>query len=101
MVQYIELRRENEGGATIAHYGGNGFPLEVLGLAPRDSVCLRFIDPYGETVFNQLQIPVLIEELAELRSRSASAELRNRLNAVVAFLSASRELHTYVRFSGD
>jgi hypothetical protein len=27
------------------------------------TICLQFIDPYGETTFNSLQIPILIKEL--------------------------------------
>jgi hypothetical protein len=26
-------------------------------------VSLRFIDPYGDTLFNRLQVPVVLEEL--------------------------------------
>jgi hypothetical protein len=33
-----------------------------------DTACLRFIDPYGETLFNTLQMPVLLEELESLTS---------------------------------
>jgi hypothetical protein len=27
------------------------------------TVCLKFIDAYGDTVFNQSQLPILLEEL--------------------------------------
>lgn len=30
--------------------------------------CLRFVDPYGDTVFNQLQLPELSEDLRLLRT---------------------------------
>jgi hypothetical protein len=101
MVQHIGLRTEKEGGVRIADFGRDGIPLEVLDLAPDDSVCLRFIDPYGDTVFNQLQLPVLIEEFEEIACRTASATLRARLNSVVSFLTACRGTHQYVRFLGD
>lgn len=32
------------------------------------TACLRFIDPYGNTLFNGLQMSVLAEELAALAS---------------------------------
>lgn len=101
MVQLIGLRREGEGGDQITNFVWEGLPLQVLDLAPPDSVCVRFIDPYGETVFNQLQLPVLIEELEAIHRRSSDASFREHLGAVLKFLSASRDLHTYVRFSGD
>ena len=34
----------------------------------RNTACLRFIDPYGDTLFNRAQIRALIEELAALES---------------------------------
>jgi hypothetical protein len=38
--------------------------------------CVRFIDPYGQTVFNQLQLPILIAELEVARSKVTDAEAR-------------------------
>ena len=32
------------------------------------TVCLRFVDHYGQTIFNRLQLPVLKEELVVLRT---------------------------------
>ncbi len=45
MVQLIGLRREGEGGSRTTNFVWEGLPLEILDLAPPDSVCLRFIDP--------------------------------------------------------
>ena len=36
----------------------------VVGYSPK-SVCLRFIDPYGDATFNQLQLPLLLRELKD------------------------------------
>ena len=48
-----------------------------------DTVCLRFIDPYGDTIFNHLQLPLLLEEL-ELHGRLATdAELREHIRAMM------------------
>ena len=46
----------------------NGYLAMVLQLpAVENTVCVRFIDPYGDTIFNQLQIPRFITELTEMR----------------------------------
>jgi hypothetical protein len=65
------------------------------------SPCLRFVDPDGDTVFNQLQIPILIAEL-ERRLRGASkAEVKDHGLAVLKAIKAAQGgEHTYVRFSG-
>ena len=47
--------------------------LDLPGL--EDTVCLRFVDPYGDTVFNRSQIPVFISELESLRSRVTDVAL--------------------------
>jgi hypothetical protein len=72
-----------------------------LELAPRDAACVRFIDPYGNTVFNQLQLPVLIGEFQQMAEDSPNAQLLDRLGSVLAFLAASQGVHQYVRFVGD
>jgi len=100
MVQHIGLQREDETGGVLASYAPEGLPLEVLDAAPTDSACVRFIDPYGDTVFNQLQLPVLIEELRQMGEQSNDNVLRKRLSSVVEFL-ASAGVHQYVRFVGD
>src|SRR5262245_20595126 len=43
-----------------------------------NTVCLRFIDPYGNTVFNRPQIPVLISELESLYTRVTDVALRQQ-----------------------
>ncbi len=48
----------------------------LLYLAVLDSTaCLRFIDPYGNTLFNGLQLPVLQKELSELTPQMTEANL--------------------------
>ena len=52
-----------------------------------NTACLRFIDPYGDTVFNRRQAPVLIEEL------QAAA-------ALVADISVTQQHQTYLVSQG-
>ncbi len=61
----IDIRWENERGEKLEEIPD---PRHCLGLALGllsldNTICLRFIDPYGDTVFNQWQIPVFIDEL--------------------------------------
>lgn len=65
----VNLYMEDERGTRLAELldpqGSVGW---IVSLAAHDeTACLRFIDPYGDTVFNQLQIPVLIRELEAAR----------------------------------
>jgi hypothetical protein len=63
--------------------------------------CLRFIDAFGDTVFNRAQAAVLVDELGAARV-DADAETRKYIdNAIRLARLASRKPHLYVRFVGD
>jgi hypothetical protein len=62
-------------------------------------VCLRFVDEYGDTVFNQLQIPIVLEELAVLK---VSTEDRASVEEIeVLARICQQEPHLYLKFIGD
>lgn len=64
--------------------------------------CLRFIDPYGNTTFNQAQLPVLLEELRALQSAHSDIELASVVGEACSYMEAALDqVHTYVRFIGD
>ena len=64
--------------------------------------CLRFVDPYGDTVFNQIQIPVILEDLCLLKEcdqGQAHQVTILRLEALCRF--GQTEPHLYLKFVGD
>lgn len=67
----VNLYMEDEDGAQLAEVGDpKGFVERIVSIAGNEkTVCLRFIDLYGDTVFNQLQIPVLVRELEAARGQ--------------------------------
>lgn len=104
------LKWEDEQGRTIeAHLDGIYLIFEMM--APGDlegplkeTFCLQFIDPYGDTTFNQMQIPVLISELRSLlESEHCQAHEKLReFESVVSFIEKARlQTHTYIKFYGD
>jgi hypothetical protein len=57
-----------------------------------------FIDPAGDTTFSQLQIPILVEELAAWANNHPEPAIRHVMN----FASqAVGHVHTYLKFFGD
>ena len=67
-----------------------------------DSVCLRFINPWGSTIFNHLQAPLLLAELVDEVSRQHDSEIKAQLQKVIRLVElAVRKGHMYVRFVGD
>ena len=67
-----------------------------------DFQCLRFIDSYGDTVFNWLQQDQFLLEWARLFDRAESAEDRELLASIEALARRQKEhVHTYLWFIGD
>jgi hypothetical protein len=63
---------------------------------------LRFIDPYGDTIFNMLQLPMLLQELKACCSNALEAKVADHLNKAIALVAGAQGfIHTYVRFIGD
>ena len=64
--------------------------------------CLRFIDEYGDTTFNTLQIPTLLGELESLLPKSKNEAAKAKLELLLEFIrQADGKIHTYIKFFGD
>ena len=99
----IDAQIEDEEGKQIqfCHDGSSSFARLLTASDLSKSVCLRFIDPYGDTIFNQGQAAVLLEELKSVRD-AADATAASYIDNVLRFVdTASRSPHHYVRFIGD
>jgi hypothetical protein len=97
----IDIFRVDEGGTIRGTFPDCEALHEVLDARPpQDSCCLRFIDPYGDTTFNQLQLPVLAAELRAAAAKSAPA-LRQRIETLATFVESAKEPQMYVKFVGD
>jgi hypothetical protein len=66
------------------------------------SVCLRFVVPWGDAVFNQAQSPDLVRELQGEIEVAMDAGIRTHLEKVVRLVEkAAGETHSYIKFIGD
>ncbi len=66
------------------------------------SVCLRFIDWYGDTVFNRLQMEGFLAEWRRLRKPELSSEAEELLTRIEVLARRCRsEPHFYLKFVGD
>jgi hypothetical protein len=94
--EHTVIREVNDTAGVVAQLASTRWP------SLQSSVCLRFVEPWGDTVFNQTQIPKL---LAELRAEVAAAteqSAREHLRAIVHLVeTAVDQVHTYVKFIGD
>ena len=67
-----------------------------------NTTCLRFIDQYGDTIFNQLQTPVLISELEKNLEFVPTLDVAEHIEKILLLARRSNgEIHTYLKFYGD
>ena len=95
---------QNEHGEELGRLDDPGFLPELL--PPSDesptTACLGFIDPYGDTVFNQAQLDQLLAELESRRASIRDLRVRRGLDQLLAFLRPCvDQLHTYIKIIGD
>jgi hypothetical protein len=100
----VNLRWEDENGGRIDEILDPAMCIShlVLNTDLAGTACLRFIDACGDTTFNQLQIPVLIEELKSILEKVHDNRTKDHLRRVIELAEKSRgEIHTYLKFYGD
>ena len=98
----INVQLEDEGGGVIeAVQDPRSLTKQAL-IDHKESVCLRFVNPYGDAVFNQMQAPVLLSELKNAQNKKLTAEAHEHLRSVISLVErAQGQTHTYIRFVGD
>ena len=102
----IDLRWEDEKGDRLADLPDPGHLVRRFLPSPEatEFQCLRFVDPAGDTLFNQAQITQLVQELERVLARKHKYEPRveAHLRAVLEFVQqAVGQTHTYIKFYGD
>lgn len=99
-LQTIELRAET--GTVLDQVFDEGAIARLSQSAPFDNTaCLRFVDPYGNTVFNRAQAAVLRSEL-DARLGSAPDRDREALARIIELADRCADgVHRYVWFIGD
>ena len=104
----IDAYRSDENGRELDEVlDGNELLGWLLENAPLESsICLRFIDPYGDTVFNMHQAKQLLSELNNLKAWIEQTDSAKR-PAAVKYVDRLRQLaercglHEYLKFVGD
>jgi hypothetical protein len=104
----IDVRWEDESGKLIEEISdpNDYFGLLLNSSSLNETVCLRFIDPYGDTILNQEQIPVFIAELQSLlKSINKPANLNQAKEHIIKIINLANRSrakgHTYLKFYGD
>ena len=101
----VELREEgNLEGPLPDHYkaGGDPFYSILTRALPGEFRYLIMIDPYGNTIFNRISMPLLIPELERLQPFARSDLEARTLDRVIALAKrCEADVHQYLKFVGD
>jgi hypothetical protein len=99
----IDVYWKDESGAVLGSVLDSGALTEMSGRLLRQSgtSCLRFIDPAGDTCFNQQQIPELVAELQVFAISVEVPRWQQHLQQVLSLLQGASRPHTYMWFMGD
>ena len=96
----IDVEWKDANGQRLARYEGPPIDARLPGQAADGSPCFRFVDPYGDTVFNAAQVAALEEELASISATEGDVAGQARL--LLAFVRILDErTHCYLKFIGD
>jgi len=99
----LTIKLEGEKGNVYETIPENEFLSEILpDYNDKNSYCLRFVDLYGDTTFNNLQMPELIKELEVIIKTVDSNEIRDLINQILRLSKrCNDEVHLYLKFYGD
>jgi len=74
----------------------------ILDNGDRRLFMLQFVDPYGDTIFNQLQIPAVLNDLEFLKRCVGAPEWKQIIERLEALCGLCLEKpHSYLKFIGD
>ncbi len=102
MALTIQLQDES-GEVEEVVYDIHGYIVERLPLLKDQSFhCLRFIDPYGDTYFNGMQMETFLSEWDHVFGSIEDKEVKELCERVRALAErCKKEVHLYLKFEGD
>lgn len=62
---------------------------------------LRFIDEYGDTVFNSIQTKVFLQERSRIRAKATTCYELDIFKRVADLAKQAKSPHLFLRFYGD
>lgn len=100
----IKVVLESEDGKPVEDVGDPTNILHRLLPSPEDKSFqyLRFIDWYGDTVFNRLQMESFLAEWKRLATAATTVEDKNLITHIENLaIRCQKEPHLYLKFYGD
>ncbi len=98
----IVLQDKNSNHIEVAHDEKNLLRKLLPSFDDTSYQCLRFIDLYGDTIFNRLQMKTVLSELERISSCATSVEEEDLLGRIENLAKQCKNKpHLYLKFYGD
>ena len=100
----VDLYRKGENGEVLESLADSaGILARLIDQARKngESSLLKYVDPYGDTLFNRLQVPGFVEECRRLLALTSSPEEAEFIRHVIAIGERADEQIDYVLLVGD
>lgn len=98
----IDVQLRTESGEVLRAIPDSDMVLSRAQSQLADTCLLKYLDPWGDAVFNQAQAADLSDDIAAVRRLQADSPLGVRLGEVQSLVDRlSAETHLYLWFVGD
>ena len=97
------IHLEDEFGGVIKEVFDKGLLREYIPEADdKNYCCVKYINRWGNTIFNELQMDDLIKELVIVTSESEDKEVKTLIDQIDNLTQlAKKDVHVYIKFIGD
>jgi hypothetical protein len=102
-MSFFTINLEDENGNIIDSIEDNGLLSHFIPpTSDKKYCCTKYINLWGDTVFNVLQMDDLILEILSVKTESQNREVKELIDRIVQLAEkCKREVHTYIKFYGD
>jgi hypothetical protein len=99
----LSIHLETENGKTLDSFDDHGLLMPLIPpLNDKNYYCIKYINPYGDTVFNYLQMDDFISELKQIKSNSSDEKVKELIDKIIQLAERCKQkVHTYIKFYGD
>ena len=102
-MSFLTINLEDESGGVIESIQDNGLLGKYIPEAnDKNYCCAKYINRWGNTIFNELQMDDLIKELVSRTSKSEDKEIQMLIVQIYNLVEiAKKDVHVYIKFIGD
>ena len=102
-MSFLTINLEDESGGVIESIQDNGLLGKYIPEAnDKNYCCAKYINRWGNTIFNELQMDDLIKELVIITSESDDKEVKMLIDQIDNLVQiAKKSVHKYIKLIGD